>query len=196
MFKYDGKHFKALENAPAALSTVFSITGNEKGDVFFGTQDGGIVVFSKGKYTSINAKSGICSNLINGIDFKDGDLWIGTDKGVDRIKLTSDLAIDAITYFDNENGFISNEINQNGVFIDEKKNIWFCTNGGITRYNPSLDWAHSIPPKLVLNDIKLSYQHVDWTKFSDSLNPSNNLPVGLSLSYKNNNLSLLFKQLR
>lgn len=193
VYKYDGKHFKSLEGAPAALSTVFSITGNEMGDVFFGTQDGGIVAYSKGKYTTINAKSGICSNLINGIDYKEGNLWIGTDKGVNRIKLTNELTVASINYFDNENGFISNEINQNGVFIDKSKNIWFCTNGGITRYDPSLDWAHSIPPKLVLNDIKLSYQHVDWTKFADSLNPNNDLPVGLSLSYKNNNLSFAFQ---
>lgn len=193
VFVYDGKSFKSLENAPANLSTVFSTTGNEKGDVFFGTQDGGIVVYSKGKYSSINTKSGICSNLINGIDFRDNNLWIGTDKGVNKIQLDENLKPVSISYYDNENGFISNEINQNGVFIDNKKNIWFCTNGGVTRYNPSLDWAHSIPPKLVLNDIKLSYQHVDWTKYADSLNPSNDLPVGLSLSYKNNNLSFAFQ---
>lgn len=193
IFKYTNGKFKKMEGFPPALSTAFSITGNEKGDVFFGTQDGGIVIYSGGKFSSINVKSGICSNLINGIDYKDGNLWIGTEKGVNKIKLTSDLKAESITYYDNENGFISNEINQNGVFIDSEKNIWFCTNGGITRYNPSLDWAHSIPPKLVLNDIKLSYQHVDWTKFADSLNPSNDLPVGLSLSYKNNNLSFAFQ---
>ncbi|HEY1038803.1 MAG TPA: SpoIIE family protein phosphatase, partial [Bacteroidia bacterium] len=167
--------------------------GDEKGNVFFGTQDGGVVILSKGKYTTLNTKNGICSNLISGIEYKNGDLWLGTDKGVNKVKLNANLEPESILYFSSENGFISNEVNQNGVFIDEQDNVWFCTIEGITRYNPKQDWAHSIPPKLVINDLKLSYQHVDWSLYADSLNPSNDLPVDLSLSYKNNNLSFSFQ---
>lgn len=193
VYVYDGQNFKLLENAPPSLATVFCITGNDKGTIFFGTQDGGVVVFHNGKFKELNTKTGLCSNLINGIDYKDGELWIGTDKGVNKITFKPDFEINSINYFDSESGFSSNEVNQNGVFIDDDKNIWFCTIEGITRYNSSLDWAHSIPPKLVINDIKLSYQHVDWSDYADSINPTNDLPVNLSLSYKNNNLSFSFQ---
>ncbi|MDP2386979.1 MAG: two-component regulator propeller domain-containing protein [Bacteroidota bacterium] len=193
VFVYDGTSFKLIENAPASMATVFSITGDEKGNMFFGTQDGGVVIYSNGKFSSLNTKNGLCSNLINGIDYKNGELWLGTDKGVNKITFKPNFEPESILYFSSENGFISNEVNQNGVFIDEQNNVWFCTIEGITRYNAKLDWAHSIPPKLVINDLKLSYQHVDWSNYADSLNPSNDLPVDLSLSYKNNNLSFAFQ---
>ena len=192
VFKYDGKSFSALENAPSTLSTVFSITGNEKGDVFFGTPDGGIIAYSKGKFTSINVKSGICSNLINGIDYKDGNLWIGTDKGVNRIELTSDLKPESINYYDNENGFVSNEINQNGVFIDNNKNIWFCTNGGITKYTPVLDIKQKVQPKLILEEIKLYNTSVNWEKYTDNVNKQTGIPTDLNLSYDKNYLTFSF----
>jgi ligand-binding sensor domain-containing protein/serine phosphatase RsbU (regulator of sigma subunit) len=193
VFVYDGNSFTLLKDGPASLATVFCITGDNKGTIFFGTQDGGVVIYRKGKFKEVNTKTGLCSNLINGIDFKNGELWIGTDKGVNRLTFKPDFDVENIFYYDSESGFSSNEVNQNGVFIDKSKNVWFCTVEGITRYNSTLDWAHSIPPKLVLNDIKLSYQHVDWSAYADSINPQNDLPINLSLSYKNNNLSFSFQ---
>ncbi|MCD6066303.1 MAG: Response regulator containing a CheY-like receiver domain and a domain protein [Bacteroidetes bacterium] len=193
VYIYDGASFSLLKNAPAALATVFCITGDNKGNIFFGTQDGGVVIYSKGIFKEYNTKNGLCSNLINGIDYKNGELWIGTDKGVNRLTFKAGFDMENILYYDSESGFSSNEINQNGVFIDNSKNVWFCTIEGITRYNSTLDWAHSIPPKLVINDIKLSYQHVDWSMYADSINPNTDLPINLSLSYKNNNLSFSFQ---
>lgn len=194
VYLYDGFRFKPFENAPAALnSTVFSITGDNKGNIFFGTQDEGVIHYSNGVFNVINKKAGLASNLIKGLDYQNHELWVGTDKGVNKVSFNNDFSISNILYFDSEGGFSSDEITQNGVFIDKSKNVWFCTIEGITFYNPKKDWAHSTPPKLVINDIKLSYQHVDWSDYADSIDNQTDLPVGLSLSYKNNNLTFYFQ---
>ncbi|MFL5753300.1 MAG: two-component regulator propeller domain-containing protein, partial [Bacteroidia bacterium] len=193
LFKYDGVSVKPFgTDGPEVLKFVYSITGDEKGNIFFATQDGGLVIWDKKKFKQIAAKDGICSNLINAVAYQDGYLWLGTDKGVNKLAFKPDMEVNSITYYGIDKGFKATEVNQNCIYAEKNGVIWFGTVEGLTRYNPLFDYPNSTPPKLLLSDIKLFYEHVDWTKFAEKLDPSTGLPVDLVLSYKNNNLTFVF----
>ncbi len=191
---YNGERFKEFhKDEVASLGIVFSISGDEKGNIYFGTQDGGLVVWDHNNFHSINAKSGICSNYINAVAYQNGYVWIGTDKGVNRIRFKQNFEPDHITYYGVDKGFKATEVNQNGIFAENGGTVWFGTVDGLTRYNPLFDYPNSTPPKLVLSEVKLFYEQVDWKKYTDSLDPTNNLPLKPVLSYKNNHLTFSFQ---
>ncbi len=194
IIKYNGTTFKEFhKNEIPSLNIVFSISGDEKGNIYFGTQDGGLLIWDNKKFHTINIKSGACSNLINAVAYQNGFIWLGTDKGVNKISFKEDFVPRAISYYGVDKGFKATEINQNSIFTEKSGSVWFGTVDGLTRYNPLFDYPNSTPPRLVLADVKLFYEHVDWKKFSDSLDPTNDLPVKPVLSYKNNHLTFVFQ---
>nr|WP_228497456.1 EAL domain-containing protein [Shewanella intestini] len=63
---------------------------------------------------------------------KNGDLWIATHSGIDR--LTTNYGIFSFERVDVNNDHISNTIY--GILEDNKNHLWLSTNSGITRYSP------------------------------------------------------------
>ena len=69
-----------------------------------------------------------------------GWLWLGTDAGI--------VVYDGRLWrkFDQEDGLIWNDTDQNSVYADEDGSIWFGTSGGL---------AHVMRPEALLNDLPL-----------------------------------------
>ncbi len=192
--KFNGKSFEYFKNQPPSINNVFSIADDEKGNVFFGSFDAGLTILNTaGEFKTINKKSGLCANNVQSVLYEKGNLWIGTDKGINKIKLNPDLSVAKINFYNENDGFKSAEVNSNAIYAQSDGVVWFGTTNGLTRYNPNFDYPNKIAPKLILSDIKLLYEHVDWSLYADSINPKNDLPFSLKLSYKNNNLTFNFQ---
>jgi ligand-binding sensor domain-containing protein len=66
---------------------VQAITGDNKGNLWFGTKGGGISVYDGAKWTSYTTADGLNSNNIICLTVdRDGVVWIGTDDGVSSFK--------------------------------------------------------------------------------------------------------------
>lgn len=192
---FDGKGFIPIsKNPPDILNTAWSFESDSAGRLFFGTQDAGLVIFKDERFSFITAENGICSNYIQSI-LQDGEyLWLGTDKGVNRIKLNEKNNIVDNRYYGVDAGLISPEITHNGIFRDNNDYLWFCTqDGGLARFDKRIDLVNLVPPHLLLLDIKLFHEHVNWSEFADSLSPSNKLPLSLELPFDKNHLTFNFR---
>jgi ligand-binding sensor domain-containing protein/serine phosphatase RsbU (regulator of sigma subunit) len=177
-------------------NTVWSITENSKGQLFFGTGNNGVSCFADEKFTVINAADGLCSNLIYALITDSEDrLWIGTDKGVNRLSLGTDFKIKAIKYYGEKEGLRGLEISNHAFMLDKNRQLWMGTNAGLVRYDPLYDYVNDNPPLLQLSDLRLFYQHVDWSKIVQQVDPDTKLPVNPELSYKDNHLSFDFQAL-
>jgi ligand-binding sensor domain-containing protein/serine phosphatase RsbU (regulator of sigma subunit) len=191
---FDGKAFQSLNNAPSNLNNIFAIAGDPEGNVYFGSFDAGLIVYTpKGEYKIFTKKNGLCANNVQSLLFEKGFLWVGTDKGINKLKFDKNYTIQSIRFYNENDGFKSAEINPNSISADANSVIWFGTTNGATRYDPNYDYPNLTAPKLLLSEIKLSYQHIDWSQYADSIDPKNDLPVGLKLSHKNNNLTFIFQ---
>ncbi|HTJ48832.1 MAG TPA: two-component regulator propeller domain-containing protein, partial [Cyclobacteriaceae bacterium] len=71
--------------------------------------------------------SGVAINCIT--EDEDGNLWVGSDKGLHRIK--NKTVVETLTMTD---GLPTDIIN--GILIDHKKNLWLGTTAGISKFNP------------------------------------------------------------
>lgn len=195
----NNKFISLANNPPEILNICWSIQTDEAGVMYFGTQDGGVVVYKNNKFSIINTKNGLCANYIQSISIYKNTIWIGTDKGVNKIILNPDAKnidsslIKEIRFYNSDDGFVSAEINLNSIHSDKSGDIWFGTANGLTKYIEKLDYPNFVPPKLILADIKLFYDPVDWRKFSDSVDIKTNIPINLSLAYNKNHLTFNFR---
>ncbi len=99
-------------------------------------------VFNSFKYDA-NDSSSISSNYVVSINKdRDGDLWIGTYRGLNRLVLTSPSSGQPQAFFEHtlplKNGVVQINDKVFSVYEDQHDNIWIGTNSGLLRYNQNL----------------------------------------------------------
>lgn len=196
VFKYDGKDFKNYNTENGfADKAVWSITEDTNGNMYFGTGENGVCCFDGKRFVNYTIDNGLCSNYISVLQWDNFEncLWLGSEKGVNKIKLKPDLSLIVVRSYGEQEGFKGIEINQNAIVVDEKGLVWFGSINGLSRYNRKYDNPNVTPPKIHLTSIRLAYQTVDWKKYTDSIDASTGLPLNLELSHKNNHLTFDFQ---
>lgn len=195
--KFDGKTFTSITKKDGlADNTVYSINQDNRGYLLFATSEGGLSCYDGKMFHNFNEASGISSNLVSTIQVdRFNYYWLGTSKGLNKIKLTEYFDIDFSKFYSDQNGLEGSEFGNNSLYIDNEGIIWAGTTEGLTRFNTELDYPNVTPPNLVLHEIHLAYQKVDWKKYSDNVDPKTGLPIDLQLNYKNNHLTFEFQAL-
>ncbi len=189
--KFDGQKFKNYTTIDGlADKAIWSITEDNHGNIYLGTGENGLSCFDGIKFRNYSLNAGICSNYITALQWDNFEncLWLGTEKGINKIKLKPDLSVINIRTYGEQEGFKGIEINQNAIKIDNKGLVWFGSINGLSCYNRKYDNPNMTPPKIQLNNIRLAYQTVDWKNYADSVDATTNLPFDLELSHKNNHL--------
>lgn len=177
-------------------NSVWCITEDGKGNLFFGTNDNGISCYDGKTFKTISTNDGLCSDLVYAlISDNKNRIWVGTDKGVNRLSLGDHYKINALKFYGEKEGLRGTEISQHALFIDKENMLWMGTNNGLMRYNPLYDYTNDNPPRIRLNNLRLNYQDVDWSKYADTLDPRTKLPVNPVLSYRDNHLTFDFQAL-
>ena len=171
-----------------AISTILIKDKN----IYLGTLGDGIWVANASNPKEVQQLKGVKnlnSNNIYQLVFDDeNNLWAGTEKGVNKIVLDENNAINDVFYFNRSDGFLGIETCQNAVDKDSKGNIWFGTMNGLTQYIPSNNQQKKTKPSITFETLKVVYQPVD------SIN-LNNYDKVLHLKPNENHLSLQFKSI-
>ena len=100
--------------------------------MWFGTEDGlnkyDGYTFTKYKHDITNKNSIYSSNILDILEDKSGNFWVGTTDGLDRF----DRAKNKFIHY--PNGKLNYSIND--IFQDSKNNIWLGTDSGLFLFNP------------------------------------------------------------
>lgn len=174
---------------------IHSLVEADENHILIGTFGGGIYLLNRKKPKEIQHllfDEQLTSNNIYGLQFIDEHILIvATDKGFDKVQFNNDWSTKTIEKYTENNGFLAIENNLNTLFIDDiTKNIIFGTVNGITIYQPKLEKNENIFPSILIEDIKLFNQHVNWTEYA-SIN-NDGLPVNLTLPHNKNFVSFQF----
>ncbi|MTI33341.1 sensor histidine kinase [Xanthovirga aplysinae] len=192
--KYDEAH--GLKN-----DIVLQITEDDYNQIWFATYGGGITLFDGKTFKHITSEDGLTSdNIYSILKDKEGNLWAGTQNGVDKITLDSLGQVTNITNYGVEDGFIGIENNGMANLKDQEGNLWFGTIKGAMKYIPRKKEANLIPPMLHFKNLKLFYKDIDWTsegkrQYHSGFQNWSNLPQNLKLPYDLNHLSFEFEAL-
>lgn len=163
--------------------------------LLIGTGGSGVVLYNpKTMYKKrISSKEGLSSDFIYfaAADPFD-DIWIGTEKGISKIRLDSNLHIESTLQYDHTNGLEGIEANQNAFHLGKDEHYFGMIDGLYEFYNIESKEAKSFP--LHLTDVSLSYGKHGIQSYSKGSSGFFKIPTELSLPPDENNISFTFNR--
>jgi signal transduction histidine kinase/ligand-binding sensor domain-containing protein/DNA-binding response OmpR family regulator len=152
--------------------SIFVIHEDKHNNLWLGTLRDGLCPFNRqtGEAHFYDQKQGLCNNAINSIiEDDDGFLWLSTPSGLSKFNpRTAEF-----TNFSEEHGFPTQLFHVNGTKLKNGQ-IWLTTvDNGIVGFYPNQIKINTIPPRIVLTDIKL---------FNESLKIGTDSPLKQDIS--------------
>ncbi len=143
--------------------------------------------FDTGSRINFNTKSGLNSQLIyNLIIDKRGFIWIGTERGVERLRFSGDNKLVDSRYFGKYEGFTGMETNSGSMVADKNNNIWFGSIYGFYKLVDSLDIEPEVIYQPILDSKRFVFDTLSTKAFETSIH-------SIDLPWKLNHLSLTFR---
>jgi ligand-binding sensor domain-containing protein/serine phosphatase RsbU (regulator of sigma subunit) len=135
-----------------ALSGARCIYEDQMGNMWFGTEGGGVSRYDGKSFTNFTTTNGLPSNSVWCIKGdKKGNVWFGTIAGgISRYDGKS------FTNFTKAQGFLSNTIWN--ILQDKKGNLWFATEDGISMYDGKSFINYTTAQGLTNNKVRSALQ--------------------------------------
>jgi signal transduction histidine kinase/ligand-binding sensor domain-containing protein/CheY-like chemotaxis protein len=190
--KWDGKRLTRYTTEDGLPSNqTLNATLDRNGNLWFGTYEG-LCRWNGTDFCYVQTELPAKVIYLLVADDKN-NLWAGTERGLARIRLDRYSEPAEVRVYSKEEGFHGPECNLNAGYRDRDGRLWFGNIEGVTVYDPRDDIANTEIPRVVINSVKVFLEDVDWsTKDIDTIQPWNNLPLGLSLPYDQNHLRFTF----
>jgi len=178
---FDGNRFINY-TADYGLSTnsIRIVFKDSKNVLWFGTALG-INKFDGKKFTVFTTKDGLSNNSISSIVEYNGNLWLGTDKGLNIFRDEK-----VIKVYTQKSGLIGDESSTpNSLYLDKRQNIWFGSTKGMTKYIPENDIPNKLPPPVYIKKFFVDNTLIDQEKKLEFKHNRNNVRFSyVSLSFK------------
>ena len=114
-------------------------------------------------------------------------LWIGTNKGVDRVELTEN-GIGTIKFYGYSEGFRGIECNSRAVMENESGEIFFGTVEGIFKYDKELDEKPAYIVQVYINNFKVFLED-GFESYGSASKNHFRMPDSLVVPYYDNHIS-------
>lgn len=192
-FRFNGNSFSHLPlRDEYGKVDVFDCWKDPLGNIWFISGRGIVVKRKNESYQNIKKRHGLSSDNLQFMLYDGTFLWIGSDRGLDRISPDEDWQIDNIKRYGRAEGLNALECNPRAVLLDHKKRIWIGTIKGVSRYDPEQDVVNTVPPVLKITGMRLQYQHVNWADLYPEDTIQNNIPRNITLRNSDNHLTFDF----
>lgn len=181
--------FKELEN-----TGVFSIGIYREKMLLIGSGGAGVVIYDvqTGAKRILDTREGLPSDFVYFVAADaEGLIWIGTEKGISKVKLNDQLDIDEILHFGYDNGLAGVETNHNAYFLGKDK--YFGLIDGVYAYNDlrNAGW-HSFG--LHLTDVEVFNGEFPVREYSDSVSGFFKIPVSPNFPSDKNHITFRFSR--
>ena len=178
---FDGKKFinYTVENG-LSNNSIRTIFKDSRGILWFGTSLG-LNRFDGKKFKVFTKKDGLSNNKIFSIIEYNGNLWIGTDKGLNIFRKGKIIKV-----YTKKNGLIGDEASTyNSLYIDKNQNIWFGSPKGVTEYIPREDIPNKVPPPVYIEKFLVNGSAINKREGLKLKHNENNVSFSyIALSYK------------
>ena len=163
--------------------------------ILLGSGGGGVGIYNPETRFKriISTHHGLPSDFIYFVaEDPDGFLWIGTEKGITRLKLNLDLEIVENLHYDYDNGLTGVETNQNAFYLGNDYKL-FGLIDGLYQFNP-LGRDGKKPFGLHLTSVELFYGQYSVREFAKGVTGFFKLPVDPELPPEINHITFRFNR--
>jgi signal transduction histidine kinase/streptogramin lyase len=159
------------------------------------TGGAGVVILDPVAHTRkfISSRDGLASDFIYfAAQDEKGNLWVGTEKGINRVKLDKNLEVHENLFYGYENGLKGVETNMNAFYLS-KESKYFGLIDGLYEYN-DINQKSFKSFDLHLTDIQLFYGDHPITEYTDSVYGLFRIPYALQLPPDENHITFHFNR--
>jgi len=186
-----GEILKIFTQQEGLLENIIrSLSEDDLGFLWYGTANDGIgnINLNNASFSINNDYKQLVSNNIKLLkNDENNDLWIGSERGLNHLKLDAARNVISTAYFGQREGFKGIETSLNTVVQDKDYNLWFGTVNGLTKYNQAIQQEKIYPPKIHWQSIQLFGQ--DLQAITDEATILKDAP--LKLSHAQNELGFM-----
>ncbi|MGE0590402.1 MAG: two-component regulator propeller domain-containing protein [Cyclobacteriaceae bacterium] len=158
------------------------VASESDGVLFYNVKDG--------SHFSVSVEDGILSTLLYFIKAEGDYVWIGTVKGINRIRLDGKNKVVEVLSLNHLNGFDGIEANGNSFFLSEEIKL-FGSSDGVYKYN-NTESPKAKTGKLHFQGVDLFYGARAANAFSDSTSGFFKIPHEPTFNAANNHLTFRF----
>ncbi len=130
LIRFDGTRFHTFEETSSfASGQITALHEDGAGNLWIGTAEGGMALYSAGTFSVYTSKDGLSSNRVTAInEDRHGNFWIGTaDAGITLLRDGK------VVHLGPEDGLPSHRIT--ALHVDEDGSVWIGASGGaLARY--------------------------------------------------------------
>ncbi len=185
-----------FEKSPLKVSSVWSISEDNRGNMLLATGESGVIFYPSSNITSqtnttmLTATQGLLSDAVTSVcwDSMQQCFWAGSEKGINCISFKKGYGKATIQTLAHQHGFKLTTINQHGILAAGNK-VLFATVNGLWIFNRDAASQQYTTPKIQIENVRLFYEDVDWSKYTDSLIPLSNIPSKLRLPHHQNHIT-------
>jgi len=149
-----GEYFKPAPEGPLASASIYAITEDEDGGMWFATAESGLFRYAQGAFTKWDEKRGVRSDFISGLKTGgDGEVYAIHSYGVDVLE----KGMDMFKGHSSEMKGFNFEPNLNAVHYC-RGHIWIGTESGAVKFECDHSGGDTITPKVALTGLRVLYE--------------------------------------
>ncbi len=194
LFTLSNGQIKKAELPELANTPIISMNVYKDSVLLLGSMGSGILVYDPVHQNKkvISSKDGLPSNLIYFVaPERENLVWVGTEQGITRLRLSQELDITEIRNYGFDNGLTGVEANQNAYFLGKEK--FFGLVDGIYQFNENKkENTFSFP--LHLTGVEVFYGEVSSRNYSDSVFSFFKIPYKPVLPSDKNHITFYFNR--
>jgi ligand-binding sensor domain-containing protein/serine phosphatase RsbU (regulator of sigma subunit) len=170
---------------------ILSVLQDNSGKIIAGSKSSGIYVIDANKISNFTKEHGLLSNTVSSLAGDQDLLWIGTNKGLNLIRISGNKIIQNVRY-DKKNGFVIPDLQQNAL-VSGNGVLWCGSSAGISIIHSHKESQSKLKPVVAINNVRLFFEATDWRKKNKSVKVNKyGVPISMTLEYKENHLTFEF----
>jgi ligand-binding sensor domain-containing protein/signal transduction histidine kinase len=176
-------------------TSIISILPYQDSLLTLGTGGAGVVIYNPKSRASkfITTQEGLASDFIYfAAQDEKRNLWIGTEKGINRVKLDRKLEMEENLYYGYDNGLTGVETNLNAFELTPESKYFGLVDGLYEFNDLSDDPSRSFD--LHLTDIRVFYGEYDPRLYADTVDGFFKIPVDPKLPPDKNHITFYFNR--
>lgn len=199
LVKYSNNEFKLFDIDDGFMDvSIYDLEVDKNNRLWVGTRFG-LHLIESDKVSFIQLADDSPSNHVNFVKEYNHEvhvLIIGTNSSIYILDLDkNNFAPNSAVHISEPQGLIGTETNQNAIFVDSENQVWMGSTQGLNLIKNLEDLLEfeKETPKIILENIRLNLENVDWSDYTPNLDRSTGLPESVEVDHRQNHFTFDFQ---